>query len=73
MMRRLGWPRFPLLLGVVLGDKLETYLRLSYGRFGFKWLTRPGVLVLIGLLVLSLFYPMLQDWRERKKQKTGAV
>jgi TctA family transporter len=57
MMRRLGWPRFPLLLGVVLGDKLETYLRLSYGRFAGS----------------IAFLSEAQGWHERKKEKTGAV
>jgi TctA family transporter len=36
-MRRHGWPRSPLVLGMVLGDKMENYLWLSYGRFGFEW------------------------------------
>jgi TctA family transporter len=67
IMRRHGWPRSPLVLGMVLGDKMENYLWLSYGRFGFEWLTRPGVMILTLLLLLSLLYPVLQNWRERQK------
>lgn len=66
VMRRHGWPRSPLVLGLVLGDKMENYLWLSYGRFGFEWLARPGVLILAALLVISLLYPALQSWREQK-------
>ena len=68
IMRRHGWPRSPLILGLVLGDKMENYLWLSYGRFGFEWLTRPGVMIIAALVVLSLCYPMLQHWRDNKDQ-----
>lgn len=67
VMRRHGWPRSPLVLGMVLGDKMENYLWLSYGRFGFEWLNRPGVMIIAALLLLSLCYPILQNWRERKR------
>ncbi|HYJ15469.1 MAG TPA: tripartite tricarboxylate transporter permease [Candidatus Limnocylindria bacterium] len=70
IMRRHGWPRSPLILGLVLGDKMENYLWLSYGRFGFEWLTRPGVMIIAALVVLSLCYPMLQHWRANK-DRTG--
>ncbi len=67
-MRRHGWPRSPLVLGMVLGDKMENYLWLSYGRFGFEWLSRPAVMIIAALLVMSLCYPMVQNWREKKRQ-----
>jgi putative tricarboxylic transport membrane protein len=68
IMRRHGWPRSPLVLGMVLGDKMENYLWLSYGRFGFEWLSRPAVMIIAALLVMSLCYPMVQNWREKKRQ-----
>lgn len=67
VMRRHGWPRSPLILGMVLGDKMENYLWLSYGRFGFEWLSRPGVIIIAALLLLSLCYPVLQNWREQRR------
>ncbi len=67
IMRRHGWPRSPLVLGMVLGDKMENYLWLSYGRFGFEWLMRPGVMILALLLILSLLYPAFQSWREKQR------
>ena len=63
MMRRHGWPRAPLLLGVVLGTKMELYLWLSYTRYGADWLQRPGVILLFMLLLASVLYPI---WQARR-------
>ncbi len=63
MMRRHGWPRAPLLLGVVLGTKMELYLWLSYSRFGFEWLARPAVIILIVLVLGSVLFPVWQNRR----------
>jgi TctA family transporter len=65
-MRRYGWPRAPLILGVVLGEKMELYLWLSYTRYGFEWLARPTVVVLILLLIASIAYPIVTG---RKKYR----
>ena len=72
MMRRHGWPRPPLLLGVVLGTKMETYLWLSYTRYGFDWLLRPAVVILLVLVAASLCYPMLKGRRERRQAAIAA-
>jgi putative tricarboxylic transport membrane protein len=66
-MRRYGWPRAPLILGLVLGEKMELYLWLSYTRYGFEWLTRPMVLVLIVFLIGSIVYPIITG----RRQKSG--
>jgi putative tricarboxylic transport membrane protein len=72
MMRRYGWPRPPLLLGVVLGTKMETYLWLSYARYGLEWLWRPWVILLLGLVVLSLVMPIIKERRERRQKVATA-
>lgn len=66
MMRRHGWPRPPLLLGVVLGGKMETYLWLSYTRYGLDWLLRPAVMILLALVLSSIIYPL---WKQRNEGK----
>jgi TctA family transporter len=71
-MRRHGWPRAPLLLGVVLGEKMELYLWLSYTRYGFDWLARPMVIVLIALLLASIVYPILTG-RKHKREIEGSL
>src|SRR5918992_337287 len=52
LMKQLGWPRAPLLVGFVLTKPTEQYLWLSISRYDFEWLLRPGVVVL-GLLLLA--------------------
>jgi len=49
-MRRYGYPRPAMILGLVLGDLMEKYLYRSVASYGFTWLSRPAV---IGLLIIS--------------------
>jgi TctA family transporter len=56
-----GWPRPPLVLGLVLGKLVETYLFISVARYGFSWLTHPLVMVLMALMVLVIVYPFLRE------------
>ena len=55
-MKETGWPRPPLLLGFVLSLVLERYLFISLNTFGWSWLTRPGVLILFGVIIVSSFF-----------------
>jgi putative tricarboxylic transport membrane protein len=59
-MARLGWPRPPLLLGLVLGPLAENRLFLSTDNYGAAWLLRPGVLLLIGIAVVGLVVPLVR-------------
>ncbi|MBI2992500.1 MAG: tripartite tricarboxylate transporter permease [Deltaproteobacteria bacterium] len=52
-MRRFGYPRPALILGLVLGDLMEKYLYRSMASYGFSWLTRPAVIVLLILATVS--------------------
>ncbi|OGQ18714.1 MAG: hypothetical protein A3C54_06520 [Deltaproteobacteria bacterium RIFCSPHIGHO2_02_FULL_60_17] len=52
-MRRFGYPRPAMILGLVLGDLMEKYLYRSMASYGFSWLTRPGVIVLLILATVS--------------------
>jgi len=65
LMKQLGWPRAPFLVGFVLTKPTEQYLWLSIERYGFDWLWRPGVIVLGLLLVASIIWTIRQK-RERK-------
>jgi TctA family transporter len=51
-MKRHEWPRPPLLVGFVLGTAAERYLWISMSRYGFTWLTRPGVII-IGIVTIA--------------------
>ena len=61
VMKRLGWPRPPLVVGFVLGDIVERYMFISVERYGWEWLTRPVVVGLLALAALGLMRPL---WRE---------
>src|SRR5262245_22745357 len=60
-MARLGWPRPPLLLGLVLGPLAENRLFLSTDNYGAAWILRPGVLLLVGLAVAGVVIPLVRD------------
>ena len=62
-MKRLKWPRPPLLLGFVLGAIIERFMFISTMRYGWEWLSRPVVVVVLALAVLGFLRPMWREWR----------
>ena len=66
-MRRAAFPRAPLLIGYVLSLPTERYYWLSVNLYGWSWVTRPWVLVMAGLLVLSVY------WGIRSSRASGPV
>lgn len=62
-MARLGWPRPPVLLGLVLGPLAENRLFLSTDNYGAAWLLRPGVLLLAGIALIGIMVPLVRGWR----------
>jgi TctA family transporter len=68
IMVQTDWPRPPLILGLVLGSLAEQNLFLSLDGYGLDWITFPSVLGLFALIVLGVFYPVFQRWREKKNK-----
>ena len=70
LMKRLNWPRAPLILAFVLGGLVENYLFISQLRYGFGWMLQPLpliVLVTIGFLLLRpLVSRFLPGWERRQ-------
>jgi putative tricarboxylic transport membrane protein len=69
-MRRFGYPRPAMILGLVLGDLMEKYLYRSVASYGFSWLSRPAVIVLLilageSLLLLHCAAGSRAGWRLR--------
>ncbi len=62
-MWRLGYPRPAMILGFVLGILFEKYLYRSVASYGFTWLLRPSVIV---LLILALGTLALTLWNRRE-------
>jgi TctA family transporter len=55
-MRRYGYPRPAMILGLVLGDLMEKYLYRSVASYGFSWLQRPAVIILLILATASFVF-----------------
>jgi TctA family transporter len=55
-MKRFGWPRPPLILGLVLSHIIETYLFISLRLYGAEWLTRPFVIAIGVLIAFSVYF-----------------
>jgi len=73
-MKRAGWPRPPLILGFVLGGKIQDTLFLSIGRYGADWIFLPlpftlGLLALASI-VIGIFY---QPGRGRAARPTWTL
>jgi len=66
-MRRSGYPRPAMILGLVLGDLMEKYLYRSVASYGFSWLARPAVIVILILAGLSLFFTLRGQMRAKKE------
>jgi TctA family transporter len=61
LMKQHKWPRPPLVLGLVLGDTIERYMFISVERYGFTWLLRPVVAILLILAITGLLRPLYDD------------
>lgn len=63
VMKQLKWPRPPLILGFVLGALVERYFYISLDIYGWTWLTRPAVIVILLLALWGLLRPLMSDLR----------
>ncbi|MCC1494554.1 tripartite tricarboxylate transporter permease [Cognatishimia sp. F0-27] len=72
-MKRLNWPRAPLILAFVLGGLVENYLFISQLRYGFEWMLQPLPAVVLLLIAFLLLRPLvvrfLPSWN-RQQAKT---
>src|SRR5580693_4745681 len=60
IMKRLAWPRPPMVVGIVVGGIFERYLYISTSLYGIGWLWRPVVLVILALVAWALFRPFAE-------------
>jgi len=76
-MRRAGYPRPAMILGLVLGDLMEKYLYRSVASYGYSWLSRPAVIVLFiiagGSLYLTLRGKMTASKEDSTATFSGAI
>ena len=60
IMKRLGWPRPPMVLGIVVGAIFERYLFISTQLYGWGWLVRWPVLAILACVAWALYRPLSQ-------------
>ena len=71
-MKRLRWPRPPLMLGFVLGEVVERYMFISYQLYDWDWLLRPVVIVILVIAVYGIIRPIARDRAARKNAGQSA-
>jgi len=62
-----GWPRPPLILGLILGKMGENYLWISTQAYGAKWLLFPSVIILILITIAVIAYPTIKEKRGKAR------
>jgi TctA family transporter len=72
-MRRFGYPRPAMILGLVLGDLMEKYLYRSVASYGFTWLARPAVIVLLVLATISFVFTVRGRFRSKQEVPLPAL
>ncbi len=72
-MKRLRWPRPPLILGFVLGSIIERYMFISTTRYGWEWILRPVVVVLLVLAVLGVCRPLISEFLATRRENRGRL
>jgi hypothetical protein len=68
VMKRLNWPRPPLILGLVLGSIFERYYFISSEIYGIKLFTRPIVIAVLLAALWVVLGPTLKGLRRAVKQ-----
>ena len=70
VMKRLNWPRPPLILAFVLGGLVENYLFISQLRYSYEWMLMPlpfiTILIITFLLARPLVIRFLPSWKKQQ-------
>jgi TctA family transporter len=68
IMKRMRWPRPPLILGFVLGGIFENSLFISVSTYGgFGWMLRPLVVILFAFSLYTILAPPIKSWLVKRK------
>ena len=67
-LKRFGWSRPAFLIGFVLAPQAEGYLNLAVQFYSWNMFTRPGVLIILGITVASVWFS--SRGRGRNTEKT---
>ncbi len=74
IMKRLRWPRPPLILGFVLGGLVERYMFISVERYSWEWLWvfregkfTPWVTIIFAMTLYGVLRPIIKGYMDRAK------
>jgi TctA family transporter len=73
LMKRFGWPRPALLIGYVLSPQAETFFYQALQFNGWSFLTRPGVLAIAALTVVSIYFGLKNRVDDGGAEGAGTV
>jgi len=68
LMKVYGYPKAPLVLGLVLGRIAEGNFNLSYDLYGLGFVKRPMTFLILLLIIWSLFGPIIKGMLKREKE-----
>jgi len=71
VMKRLRWPRPPLLLGFVLGEVVEGYLFISFQLYEWAWMLRPMVLAAFAVALYGIVRHAMRQRGARRASAAG--
>jgi TctA family transporter len=60
VMKRLRWPRPPVILGFVLGAIVERYMFISVNLYGLQWMLRPVALIVLLASLYGVLAPTIR-------------
>lgn len=73
LMKRFAWPRPAFLIGFVLAGQMETYLYQALQFYEWEFVTRPGVLIIGAITIISIllgaFFGHQEEDEEIKKNR----
>ncbi|MGQ3489053.1 tripartite tricarboxylate transporter permease [Roseovarius pacificus] len=72
-MKRSAWPRPPLILGFIIAPILENALHISVQSYGISWLSRPIVLLLLAIAVVTVALSMRKSMIRAARDRTEPV
>lgn len=73
VLKRLKWPRPPLILGFVLGALIERYMFISVERYGADWLLFPVVVVMFAITLYGILNPIVRGYLARARAGDGGA
>jgi TctA family transporter len=70
IMKKLNYPKTTLLIGLVLGNKIEKSLFVSTELYGYRFLFQPITLAILVILIGILLWPVVKQLRKKLGKRT---